>query len=34
MKSAVMDGDKIAEPNIGYVHEVSLVEQAVEKNEN
>lgn len=34
MKSPVMDGDKIVEADIGSVHEVSLVEQEVEKDEN
>ena len=34
MKSAAMDGDKIPEADIGSVHEVSLVEHAVEKDEN
>ena len=34
MKSTVMDGDKIVEADIGSVHEVSLVEHAVEKDEN
>ena len=34
IKSTAMDGDKIAEADIGYVYEVSLVEQAIEKNEN
>ena len=34
MKSAAMDGDKIVEADIGSVHEVSLVENAVEKDEN
>ena len=29
-----MDGDKIAEADNGYVDEVSLVEPAVEKDEN
>ena len=34
MKSAAMDGDKIAEADIGSVHKASLVEHAVEKDEN
>ena len=34
MKSAVIDGDKMVEADIGSVHEVSLVEQAVEKDKN
>ena len=34
MRSAVIDGDKIVEANIGSVHEVSLVEHAVEKDED
>ena len=34
IKSAAMDSDKIVEAEIGYVHEVSLVEQYVEKDEN
>ena len=34
MKSTAMDGDKIVEADIGSVHEVSLVEHAVEKDEN
>lgn len=29
IKSAVIDGEKIVEAEIGYVHEVSLVEHAV-----
>ncbi|WZZ87431.1 hypothetical protein YC2023_116010 [Brassica napus] len=33
-KSAAMDSDKIVEAEIGSVHEVSLVEQDVEKDEN
>ena len=34
IKSAAMDTDKIVEAEIGFVHEVSLVEQDVEKGEN
>ncbi|KAF2615184.1 hypothetical protein F2Q70_00012935 [Brassica cretica] len=34
IKSAAMDSDKIVEAEIGSVHEVSLVEHAVEKNED
>ena len=34
IKSAAMDSDKIVEAEIGYVHEVSLVEHAVEKDED
>ena len=33
MKLVAMDGDKIVEPNIGSVHEISLVEQAVKKDD-
>ena len=34
IKSAAMDSDKIVEVEIGSVHEVSLVEHAVEKDED
>ena len=34
IESAEMDGDKIVEAEVGSVHEVSSVEQAVENNEN
>ena len=34
IKSAAMDNDKIVEAEIGFVHEVSLVEHPVEKDED
>ena len=34
IKSAAMDSDKIVEAEIGSIHEVSLVEHAVEKDED
>ena len=34
IKSIAIDSDKIVEAEIGSVHEVSLVEQNVEKDEN
>ncbi|CAN6868570.1 unnamed protein product [Brassica oleracea] len=34
IKSTAMDGDKIVEAEIGFVHEVSLVEHAVKKDED